>query len=481
MLHRSSIGFLAVLISVSAVSAARAELVNYWAFDDSHVDTGSFGYTATVNGSPTFGAAAPIAHSTGSLSLDPAGGYDYLRIGSTSGSDPINVEYEKIFASNFGISLWVQSDVAPSQLATDMAYALDFGAAHGDGVGIHLNKSHGSFTNGTLGGYVDSDRLNGPVITEPATWDAPWWHVAVTASEESDGGSRIRMYIDGQVVSTQHQTFGGLDKSKPLTIGRIAKDNNRGWDGQIDDLSIWTGQLNPRQIQLLAADEASPQELAAAPSWDFRNDHFTASTDPSATASEWRDDGRWRYMYAEIDGAGDVTGTGAPGDFTDMSRFGGHTWDDGSGHPSVRTSDFTVHPDDSRAPVIAWESRFDGTIEYYFELIENNNNAVASPGYQLFHWDQSESLMALIDKVDVFTDDPSTNNDWETLLGTLTIGSGDLLYMAIDDGGNGHDNDRTRINASIRLLPQAAVPEPSSLVLCVLGLLAFVGWRWRKR
>jgi|GEM_PF-5641027 len=465
----------AILLAVIiGTSAAEADLLNYWTFDGNYEDSGTLDYTPTVNGTPTFGAAAPIAHSTGSLSLDPTNGIDYLRVGGNN--DAISQGYESTFQGGFGISLWVQSDLAPAALAYNMAYAIDFGESHSDGVGIHLNKDHGNFDNGTLGAYVYERRLNGPDTMDATAWH----HIVVTTSNESDNGDRMRMYIDGQKVATHHQTMGDLNQSHPLTIGRTAKSNDRAWDGQIDDVAIFSGQLNPRQVQLLASGEASPADLATMTSWDFRNDSFTASADPSATASAWSNNGRWRYMYAETDGqTGDLIGTGAPLDFTDMSRYNNHVWDDGNGNPSIRLGDFTVHPDDARAPVIAWESNFDGTIEYYYELIENNNSADADPGYQLFHWDESQDEMSLLAQVDVFADDPSTLNDWETLLGTLNVGIGDMLYMAID-GGQDHGNDRTRINAFIRQLP--SVPEPSTFALGMLGILglAWTGIRRRR-
>ena len=62
----------------------------------------------------------------------------------------------------------------------------------------------------------------------------------------------------------------------------------------------------------IAIATSAVMPVADAPSWDFRNDQFTTSADPPATASAWRDGGRWRYMYADIDAAGDVTGAGTP-------------------------------------------------------------------------------------------------------------------------------------------------------------------------
>ena len=457
---------LALIVLSSLVTSARAELVSYWTFDNTFANTGTQPFSGTVVGDTTFNATAAVSHSTASLSVDGSGDYFVVdgSIGPTSATD----FYHDVFVADFAVSLWVKSDAPAANISDDQAYAIDYGETHGDGVGVHFNKNHGSFTNGTVGSYVDSDRHNGPAGT------TDWMHVVVTASEGSSGTSDINLYVDGEVVDHSTQSYGGLAKNA-LRIGSQAKSSDRFWDGLIDDVAVYDQHLNPREVQLLASGEMTPVEVASLTTWDFRREQITSGATAQGAS---HDGGSLSYRYVAIDGSGDVTGTDIS-DFDLMGDFSGNTWTvAGSGHPSVRLSDFTAHAGGDEAPVIAWESEMEGRVEYFYSLIENNNSSAASPGVQLFFWDESEGLLSLLEKQDLFPDDPSTVNDHTTLLGEIDVEIGDFLLLAIDDGGNGNGNDRVRVDALIRDITTA--PEPSALILCMFGLIG-LAFRPRSR
>ena len=75
-----------------------------------------------------------------------------------------------------------------------------------------------------------------------------------------------------------------------------------------------------------------------------------------------------------------------------------------------------------------------------------------------------------------FADDPTTLNDWETLLGLQEVGTGDALYLVIDDGGNGNHNDRVRLNAYVRV-----IPEPMTMLAVGMSVAGLGGYVRRRR
>ena len=141
----------------------------------------------------------------------------------------------------------------------------------------------------------------------------------------------------------------------------------------------------------------------------------------------------------------------------------------------------TVHPDDGEAPVVTWESDFTGPVEYSYILTENNNNAAASPGYQLFFWDDSASLLTLLAKDDLLGNAVGDLFASESVFGNQAVAPGDMLLMAIDDGGNGSGNDRTIVQAYItRSAGAEVIPEPSTFLIWSLGLLGLAWYRRRR-
>lgn len=78
--------------------------------------------------------------------------------------------------------------------------------------------------------------------------DNNWHHVAVTVDRNSSSGGR--MYVDGQLVYqfNPRSRDGNLNNSSPLTIGRVSDGQNNFFDGQIDEVTLYSRMLSANQI-----------------------------------------------------------------------------------------------------------------------------------------------------------------------------------------------------------------------------------------
>ena len=145
----------------------------------------------------------------------------------------------------------------------------------------------------------------------------------------------------------------------------------------------------------------------------------------------------------------------------------------GIGNPALDIYYFLGHP------VREISDRFD-LVDYYYELTEANNNSAASPGYQLFFWDESSGLLSLLAEDDLLGVLPGDLLASETVFGGIFVAPGDVLLMAIDDGGNSSSNDRVRLDGYISLR-SLIVPEPTTLLIWSLLAGLGIGLRWRRR
>ena len=98
-------------------------------------------------------------------------------------------------------------------------------------------------------------------------WDGAWHHVAATFD-----GNYLRLYVDGVEIGTPDRLPSGADlggafgflpifinydfppltHSRTFNIGNFDRSTPFGFEGDIDDVRIWTRALSPEEILLRA-------------------------------------------------------------------------------------------------------------------------------------------------------------------------------------------------------------------------------------
>lgn len=99
------------------------------------------------------------------------------------------------------------------------------------------NTSHG-ITFGLNGGCGGAD-LNSNVVPVPGVW----YHVAATYDR-----SVMRLYIDGILVNSAKYSAQINTNSFDLFIGENSQRRNRYWNGDIDELTIWSDAISATEV-----------------------------------------------------------------------------------------------------------------------------------------------------------------------------------------------------------------------------------------
>jgi len=456
-MKKTTVMAVAVAIGLAAALPCEATLLSYWGFDDTTDNLKADGPVAQLNGDAQY-STAQVKGGTHSLLLD--GVSDYAFVNAANGKAQI----QDVIRNRFTVAMWARSDVPSSAVNNNgLAYMFDIGSSHGNGAGVFFNQSHGVSANDRIGAYYNS-----PGISSDVEGNADqWYHVALTGD-----GTTVRLYVDGVEKGSRSQSMS-LSTGQDFRIGAEAKSSNREWEGYIDEVSVWTQPLDATKVGQLMAGTLS---LNALPSWDFQFDAFVGGEEGGPGAvGPWKNDGRWRYMSTTVAAGSPMT---APGDFLDLTTYSGTDWIRSGGYPSCRvgtggTDGYTLHTEDNEFPALAWEANFDGDVEYYFDA--ERYRSATSAQYQLLHWDASGTTM------NVLTPRTFLNMGSNLMEGTLTVGTGDILYLVIDDNNNGQDNDRVQVNATIQTIPVNLVPEPMTMLAVGLSVAGLGGYVRKRR
>jgi hypothetical protein len=232
--------FLSIL-SFTLTSAADAELVGWWKFDETSgstaADSSGNGNDGTLNGSATW--APEQGKRGGALEMDgSAGGYVFI---------PNGGELTLINQGDFTITMWFRQDVV-----SGIANLLQQTDENGTGRTLLLADAADGIRT-FLGG---TSTLSG-IIEEPGVW----YHVAMVVTE---GGSAdtIEFYINGQQEGTPAQV-DGEDSEGDFLIGTNKGLDGRWVDGLVDDLRLYNHALSQAEILKLALGPKASKPVPA--------------------------------------------------------------------------------------------------------------------------------------------------------------------------------------------------------------------------
>jgi hypothetical protein len=228
----------------------------------SGVDTSGNGYNMDFSGSygPQGGVNSTTTAMAGSRAIQLHDG-DFGSAGYV-GWNPTPTNLLSALAGSFSISCWIKTtqnnfggDSAPAFYGAGIVSA-DNGGLANDVVPIALTGNTIGFN---TGGDVEDVTLNSVTIVN----DGNYHHVVVTRNQQT--GQKI-IYIDGVLDSFSSGTTNLLNAPQKLTIGALgdASDPNasdfnyyNGYDGELDDLQIYSGALSAGEVANLFANPGS--------------------------------------------------------------------------------------------------------------------------------------------------------------------------------------------------------------------------------
>lgn len=226
------------------MGSLKARLVSYWSFDGS--GDSIFYDAAGGNHATASGGASRIAsdRSQGAvLGLSQDGSSAVI-------AEPSGVDFDRSDA--FSFSGWVRLADDPKLLnfpPADIVHRLD---KDNSNRGFDLALAHGKVVLGVI--HTPANAIQ--VMSQQPLALGAWHHVVVTY----DGSSRaegVRIYIDGKRVKTDalmDNLTASTRPAGPLVIGTWYYEpwsTHMQFRGQLDDLAIWKGVLDERQIGLL--------------------------------------------------------------------------------------------------------------------------------------------------------------------------------------------------------------------------------------
>ncbi len=240
-----SFSFVASLVLVLGYSFkldSSAEVVAVWSFEGDGTDSSGNGRDGTLN-DVAFSDDTPEALGGQSLSLDGVG--------------YIEVPHDEML--NITTAITISVFVKPEDNGWEGIIAKNPSPDSGDN---HAGNYELRIENGTRqvhflhqqGGANDTAFQQGDASTMVPTGE--WSHIAVTAETET---GNVQFYLNGELV----QTLEGIItidtfpvNENPLYIGTRA-DLFTGYDGLMDELSLWNEVLDADQIALLASGPAT--------------------------------------------------------------------------------------------------------------------------------------------------------------------------------------------------------------------------------
>ncbi|MEZ6133533.1 MAG: LamG domain-containing protein [Pirellulaceae bacterium] len=240
----------ALLSSLSAHATVEAGvLVGKWDFENTYQDSSGNGYHFTPLGTPSF-----VQGVNGGVGVDFDGGstdffgdpglVDALDTNGSLGGHPSRVSFN---ATGLSVMSWVNPDdltFGATLLSQDRS--VQSARSYGYSVGIAAD--------GRLSLGMRDSADNRLSVFSTATIDLnTWTHVAATWDGSLTGG--MKLYINGVEVTTtlsKSGTFAGLQgPDVSIRSGATHGDSANtiyGFDGALDNLSLWSGSLTAEEI-----------------------------------------------------------------------------------------------------------------------------------------------------------------------------------------------------------------------------------------
>lgn len=161
--------------------------------------------------------------------------------GVTNGATPVQRSTYFDGSDTTGINYGDSTEYEPTIAMTVEAWIYREDASNCETiVGRNFTKSYWF---GVCGGNLRFYRSGGvSADADVSIGENNWVHVAA-----SYDGSRVKFYLDGQLVGDNSLTNTGLQYAEPLSIG--SDGNSYGFQGYIDEVRIWKTARSQNQIQ----------------------------------------------------------------------------------------------------------------------------------------------------------------------------------------------------------------------------------------
>ena len=281
------------------------------------------------------------------LAMDFNGKSNFISVGSPSLG----------ITNKFTITAWVRWDTIPSggnQWANILTYTSKTG--NGDNGIFWLQHSQ---DNSKFEFAVQTS--NGRVYTQSNTTTKKgiWYHLAGTYD-----GSTVKLYVNGVLESSTSNTGSIASLSNlELTIGEWANssDKYRRFNGQIDEVSIWTKDLTVTDIKKVMCKAIDPATSKLKAYWNF-NDNSSLTKVYDLTNNHY---------------AGNITGaryvsSGAP------------VGNENSSYYSAPATKYSIkHPNGDSIVFSNFSSQPTGIQLYYLDAVDNTDNIGNSTADQL--------------------------------------------------------------------------------------------------
>lgn len=282
--------FLIAFLGVTSVARGAGTLVGHWKFDEAAgptaFDSGPNALDGTLAGSAAF---VPGGVSGNALQCASATN-DHVNMGAI----PFN-------ASPFSLAVWVKTTSATHAIVAGRHRAT---VVQGYFLALNAGGTYG--LPGKAYAYVSTSPGNEPISTTTVT-DGQWHHILMTHQP----GGPATIYVDGVLEGTRNPGYAATDA--PFIVGGLISAASVPfgfYDGLVDDVQLYDGVLNGRQICHIVSNPGSA--AASNIDGDVNGDGAVNFADLNILLSS--------FNMAGFCLQGDVDGDGVIG-FADLNRL----------------------------------------------------------------------------------------------------------------------------------------------------------------